>query len=41
MVFKLLERASGRWRRLRGHELIVKVIQGKQFVDGMEMNRAA
>lgn len=41
MVFKLLERASKRWRRLRGHEFIVKVIRGTQFVDGMEMKKVA
>jgi putative transposase len=41
MVFKLLDRASKRWRRLRGYKLIVKVIEGVQFVDGIEMEKAA
>jgi putative transposase len=41
MVYKLLDRASKRWRRLRGYELILKVIQGKQFIDGMEIKKAA
>ncbi len=41
MVFKLLDRASRRWRRLRGHKLILKVIQGVQFVDGTELKKAA
>jgi putative transposase len=41
MVYKLLDRASRKWRRLRGHQLIVKVIEGISFVDGMEINKAA
>ena len=41
MVFKLLDRASKRWRRLRGYKLIPKVIVGVQFIDGIEMKKAA
>lgn len=41
MVFKLLDRASRRWRRLRGYNLILKVIEGTQFIDGIEINKAA
>jgi transposase-like protein len=41
MVFKLLDRASKRWRRLRGYKLILKVIEGVQFVDGIEIKKAA
>lgn len=33
--------ASNRWRRLRGNKLIIKVIEGVQFVDGMEIKKAA
>jgi putative transposase len=41
MVFKLLERASKRWRRLRGYGLLLKVIDGVPFVDGIESKKAA
>lgn len=41
MVFKLLDKASRRWQRLRGYKLILKVIKGAQFVDGMERRKAA
>jgi transposase-like protein len=34
MVFKLAERASQRWKRLRGYRLIPLVIKGKTFKDG-------
>jgi transposase-like protein len=37
MVFKLVKSAEGRWRALRGSELIAKVITGVQFKDGIEM----
>src|SRR5690606_1660968 len=36
MVFKLMESASKKWRRLRGHELIRDVIAGVVFVDGVK-----
>ena len=34
MVFKLAERASQRWKRLRGYKLIPLVVKGKTFKDG-------
>lgn len=34
MVFKLAREAELRWRRLNGHLLIAKVIEGVKFVDG-------
>jgi putative transposase len=37
MVFKLVKSAEGRWRALRGSEMIAKVITGVQFKDGIEM----
>ncbi len=36
MVFKLMESASKKWRRLRGSELIRDVIAGVVFVDGVK-----
>jgi transposase-like protein len=35
MMFKLAQSAQKRWRRLSGHEQIVHLLQGKQFVDGV------
>lgn len=40
MVFKLLEAASKRWRRLRGYKLIPMVVKGVTFVNG-ELKKAA
>ena len=40
MVFKLALEAEKRWRRLNGHALIAKVIEGVKFTDG-EMEEAA
>jgi len=34
MVFKLATEAQKRWRRLNGHRLLAKVIEGVRFVDG-------
>ena len=34
MVFKLGLEAQKKWRRLNGHHLIAKVIEGVQFIDG-------
>jgi transposase-like protein len=34
MVFKLALEAERKWRRLNGHELIAKVIEGVKFTDG-------
>ena len=36
MVFKLVQSASKRWRRLSGHALITDVIHGVQFNDGIK-----
>lgn len=36
MVFKLMDSASKKWRRLRGSELIRDVIAGVVFVDGVK-----
>jgi len=41
MVFKLMETASKRWRRLNGSELIQDVIAGVDFTDGIRTERAA
>jgi len=41
MVFKLMETASKRWRRLNGSELIPEVIAGVDFTDGIRTERAA
>ena len=35
MVFKLVEQAERRWRRLNKHEYISLVVQGNQFKDGV------
>ncbi len=40
MVFKLIQSASKRWRRLTGHALITDVIHGVQFKDGIRENVA-
>ncbi len=37
MVFKLAKSAEGRWLKLRGAELIAKVITGVAFKDGVEV----
>jgi putative transposase len=37
MVFKLVASAQKHWRRLRGHQLIEKVIKGVRFKDGEEV----
>jgi len=41
MVFKLAMEAERSWRRLNGHQLIAKVIEGVKFVDGMLKEAAA
>ena len=41
MVFKLLEKASKRWRKLRGHEKVQMVLNGVCFQDGLVFNQAA
>jgi putative transposase len=37
MVYKLSKEAEKRWRKLKGHELISKLILGVQFKDGEEV----
>jgi putative transposase len=37
MVFKLVDGAQKRWRRLDGHNQLPKLIQGVRFVDGIEI----
>lgn len=34
MVFKLVMETSKTWRRLKGSEFIVHVLEGRKFVDG-------
>jgi len=41
MVYKLLEKASGRWRKLRGHGLVAAVLNGQVFKDGVAEDQAA
>ena len=38
MVFKLSKSAEQRWLKLRGAEMIAKVITGVQFKNGIEVN---
>lgn len=40
MVFKLTTQAEKHWRRINGYQLIAKVIEGVNFVDG-ELKKAA
>ena len=40
MMSKLAQSAERKWRRLNGHELIISLMQGKNFVDGV-MQEAA
>ena len=39
MVFKLVEGAQKNWRRLDGHNLLPKLIEGVKFTDGIEAVR--
>ena len=41
MVYKLGISAQKHWRKLRGHELIIKIIQGIKFKDGEEVKEKA
>jgi hypothetical protein len=34
MVFKLVMEAEKTWKKLKGHKLICKVIEGVKFVNG-------
>lgn len=40
MMFKLAQAAQKRWRRLNKHELILTLIQGKVFTDGIMQDAA-
>lgn len=40
MIFKLLEAAEGRWRRLNGYRLVLLVRAGAVFVNGELVERA-
>lgn len=40
MMFKLAQAAQKRWRRLNKHELILPLIQGKVFTDGIVQDAA-
>ena len=39
MVFKLAQAAEKSWRRLSGHNQLLKLIQGVNFLDGIEAAR--
>jgi transposase-like protein len=39
MIFKLMEAAEGRWRRLNGHHLVSLVRAGAEFVNGELLER--
>ncbi len=41
MMFKLAQSASKKWRRLRSHEKITLVIEGRSFQDGIVQESAA
>ena len=41
MMFKLAQSASKKWRRLRSHERIVFVIEGRSFKDGIMQDEIA
>jgi putative transposase len=41
MMFKLAQSASKKWRRLRSHEKITHVIEGRSFKDGIMQDAAA
>jgi hypothetical protein len=39
MIYKLLEAAEGRWRRLNGYQLVALVRAGARFVNGELVER--
>jgi transposase-like protein len=41
MVYKLAENAQKRWKKLRGYQLLEKVIDGVEFRDGNEVKKVA
>jgi len=40
MAFKLSKEAEIRWRKIKGYELIIKVLTGVKFIDGIEEKAA-
>ena len=40
MMFKLAQSAQKRWRRLNGHQHIVRLLEGKKFVNGVLQDAA-
>ena len=41
LVFQLVQRAAQRWRRLDAPHLVAKVLDGIQFVNGIEVTKAS
>ena len=41
MMFKLAQSASKKWKRLRSHEKIARVIEGRSFKDGIMLEEIA
>src|SRR5690606_37635751 len=41
MMFKLAQSAEKGWRRLRGHQKIIHVIEGRSFQDGILKQESA
>jgi len=41
MLFQPAQVAEKHWRRLKGSELLTRVIAGVKFVDGVELNPRA
>ena len=40
MMFKLAQAAQKRWRRLNGHQLLIPLLQGRLFLDGVLQHAA-
>jgi hypothetical protein len=40
MMFKLAQAAQKKWRRLNGSELIIPLMEGKKFVNGIMQDAA-
>ena len=41
MVFKLVDAAQKRWRRLDGHNQLPKLVLGAKFKDGLEVTQTS
>ena len=41
MMYKLGTHAEQRWRRLNGHQVIISLLEGKKFIDGIMQEEAA